>query len=314
MNLIKEIKSVKTIIILGHVKPDGDCIGAATALYQYIKNVDCSIDVEIVLDDFINYYDSIPVINKIKTKASKKSYDLCITVDVPTRDRLLTYACFFDLAKKHIAIDHHVTNENFAEIMHVEPEASSTCEVLFYLFKKEFIDDGVAASLYTGLATDTGVFRYSNTTEKSFMMAAELSKYNIDRSKIVEDGFFSKSDKLNRFIAKCILNRKLVHNKRTIYTIVTKKMMLEDKITNTEFEGIVEALRDTKDVEVAIFAYEKSSDCYKISLRSKSFVDVSKICSVFNGGGHIRAAGCTLKGNFKSSFEGLLNKVKENYV
>lgn len=313
MNLIKEINNADSIVLLGHVKPDGDCIGAVTAMYGYIKNIDKDKKVDMVLDVFINNYSMIKPVKKIKSKSRKSEYDLCICLDVASKDRLGTYVKYVDISKKSIVIDHHITNDNFGDIMYVEPTASSTCEVLFDIFDKKYIDKDVAISLFTGLITDTGVFRYSCTSAKSFSMAEQLCKYNIDRSKIIEESFYNKSDKVNRFIAKCVLNRKLIHDGKTIYTIVTKDMMYEHDITNTEFEGIVETLRNTIGVEVAIFAYEKSSKCYKVSMRSKEHIDVSNICKKFDGGGHIRASGCTLKGDFNELFESLLKEVEVAY-
>lgn len=313
MNLIREINEADSIVILGHVRPDGDCIGAATAMYQYIKNIDSNKEVEIILDDFINRYSSISVMNKIKSKSKKASYDLAICVDVANKERIGNYIRYYDSAKKHIAIDHHKTNDNFAEIMYINPMASSTCEFLYSLFDKKYIDKGVAESLFTGLITDTGVFRYSCTNKESFDMASDLYKFGIDMPKIIEEGFYTKSYKLNRFIATCVLNSKTLHNDRTIYTVVTKDMMKEYEISNTEFDGIVEALRNTEGVEVAIFIYEKEHNLYKVSVRSKEYVDVSEICQEFNGGGHSKASGCMLRGEFNHEFEKLLNEVAKRY-
>lgn len=313
MNLINEIKKANSVVLLGHVKPDGDCIGAVTAMYSYIKNIDNNKSVDMVLDVFIDNYSMINAVKKIQSKSNKNSYDLCICLDVANKERLGTYSKYVDISKRCIVVDHHITNDNFADKIYLDPTASSTCELLFDLFDKNYISKDTAVSLFTGLITDTGVFRYSCTTDRSFKMAAALCEYDIDRAKIIEESFYNKSDKVNRFISKCVLNRKLIHNNKTIYTIVSKEMMIENDITNTEFEGIVEALRNTIGVEVAIFAYEKSEKCYKVSMRAKEKVDVSRICQKFDGGGHIKAAGCTLKGNFDELFSELLNEVKKSY-
>lgn len=310
MNLIEEIKGAKNVVILGHIKPDGDCIGSATALFQYIQKVLPDVEVDVVLDEFRNVYSSIPVIDKIQNCVKSKKYDVCFCMDCGSIERLGRFANIFKAANKTIVIDHHKTTNNFGDICNVNPDKSSTCEYLFDFLDKDFLDKGIASSLFTGLISDTGVFRYSCTSTDSFKMACELMKHGIDNTKIIEESFYAKSYKGLKFMAACILKSCMSDDNKMVYTVATKEMMKEHGITKSEIEGVVESLRDTEGVEVAIFAYEIESDMYKISMRSKTKVDVSKICSKFGGGGHIRASGCTLVGEFKELFKKLLDETK----
>lgn len=311
MNLNQEIKSANNIAIIGHIKPDGDCIGSVTALYQYIKQIDANKEVDMILDKFKNNYSFIPVINDIIESPKYNSYDLCFCMDCGALERLGRYGNIFTNAKKTVVFDHHITTEKFGDTLNLNYNSSSTCEYLYEFLDKDYITKDIATSLYTGLISDTGVFRYSCTSQKSFIMAAELLQKGINHSEIVEESYFSKTYISNKFMAACILNSKLLENDKIIYTVADKKLMKKYGIDKSEIEGIVESMRDTDTVEVSIFAYEIDENIYKISLRSKNYVDVSEVCSKFSGGGHVRAAGCTLRGNFKLLFNELLKEVKK---
>ncbi len=311
MNLIDEIKDAKTIAIIGHVRPDGDCIGSTTALYKYINNYSKEISIDLVLDDFRNVYSQISVVDCIRNQPKYKNHDVCFCLDCGALERLGRFAYIFNNAKKRIVIDHHVTTKDFGDITLVDHTKSSTCEYLYNFLDKKLIDKDVASSLFTGLISDTGVFRYSCTSPSSFKMASELMEYGINNCRIIEESFYSRTYKSSKFLAKCIIDSKLIFDDKVIYTIATKNSMKEIGITNTDIEGVVEILRDTDSVDVAIFAYEIEEDRYKLSLRSKSIVDVSKVCASFGGGGHVRAAGCTLIGKFEELFSNVLDEVKK---
>ncbi|MDO5695340.1 MAG: bifunctional oligoribonuclease/PAP phosphatase NrnA [Eubacteriales bacterium] len=309
INLNQEIKAAKHIAILGHVKPDGDCIGSATALYHYIGQVNPAAARHIILDTFGGNFEHISVMNVIQHDIPETSFDLCFCMDCASRNRLGRYAPIFDRAKRTVVIDHHVTGEPFGDVMHVVPHKSSTCEVLYDLMDRDLIDRETAVSLYTGLISDTGVFKYASTTSATMRMAAALLEKDIPFTDIIDRSYFEKTYKVNRFIAKAVLNSKLALDGRLIYTVVSREMMRENDIQRTELEGIVEQLRNTEGAEVALFIYELSHNAYKVSLRSKHYVDVAAVAAVFNGGGHIRAAGCTLKGEFDDLFPALVNEI-----
>lgn len=311
MNLKNEIEAAGTMVILGHVKPDGDCIGSATALYQYAAAVHPDMQIDLRLDEFGEGFEDIPVLNEIKHTLDFKPYDLAVCVDCANASRVGRYLPFFEGAKRRLVIDHHVSHEAFGDDVVIQPEKSSTCEVLYDLLDPEVLDRNMAISLYIGLISDTGVFKYSCTKPSSLRMAARLLEFDIPFSEIIDRSYYEKSWKVNKFIGRCVQASQLAADGRICYTVVTREMMQEDGIDRTELDGIVEQLRNTAGVEVAVFAYELSKGAYKISLRSKTRVNVAAICEAFGGGGHIRAAGASLKGDFKELFADLLKRIEE---
>ena len=161
---------------------------------------------------------------------------------------------------------------------------------------KEKIDKAVAECLYTGMVHDTGVFRYSCTSPKTMRIAADLMEKGIDYTTIVDESFYEKSYLQNQILGRTLLESILILDGKCIFSYVNRKMMNFYEVTKKDLDGIIEQLRQTRGVEVAIFLYEVETQKYKVSLRSKNKVDVSKIASFFGGGGHVRAAGCTMDG------------------
>lgn len=311
MNLKEEINKAGSIVILGHVKPDGDCVGAATALYQYIKILRPELRIDMRLDIFDKGFERISCLDKINHEIDSTSYDVCFCVDCASRERLGRRVSYFENANHTIVIDHHVTNFSFGDIMEVDSEKSSTCEVLYDFLDKSLIDKAIATSLYIGLISDTGVFRYSCTSSSSHNMAAFLLDKKIEFTDIISEAYYEKSFKANKFAAQAVTKAKSIFDGKLVYTIVTKKMMKEADIDNTELEGIVEQLRNTRGCEIALFAYELDTKAYKLSMRSKHYIDVAQICKNFGGGGHIRAAGCTIRGNIKELFDDILKAIEK---
>lgn len=310
MKLSTEIEKANSIVLLGHVKPDGDCIGSVTALYQYIRNMYPQLKVEMVLDSYGGNFHYIPVMEEIREVPSQKCYDLAISLDCATLSRLGKFQPIFQNAAHTIVIDHHAFGEEYGELRYVLPEKSSTCEVLYDLLEDQYLDTGIATSLYTGLMSDTGVFRYSCTSPETMRIAANLMEYDIPFHKIIEEGYVEKPYKVNRFIARAVLESQVIADGKVIYSMISRKLMQEEGIERTELDGIVEQLRNTAGVEVAIFLYEMHSTMWRVSLRSKNYVNVAEIAQKFGGGGHVRAAGCSLTGKISQQLSDLMREVE----
>lgn len=297
INLEDTFHNVRTVAIAGHIRPDGDCIGSCLALYLYIKvnfpNLQTEVYLEPISDKFYYLKGADKIINSFQ---NEKEYDLFISLDSSDKERLGYAAKLFDKAKKTLCIDHHISNLKFADDNYVLPDASSTCEVLFGLFDNEKIDRDIAEALYTGIIHDTGVFKHSNTTPVTFEAAAKLIAKGIPFSKIIDETFYQKTYVQNQILGRALLESIIFMDGRCIYTAVTKSEMDFYGITGKDMDGIIDQIRITKDVECAIFIYETGLHEYKVSMRSNDYVDVSKIASLFGGGGHIRAAGCTMVG------------------
>jgi phosphoesterase RecJ-like protein len=296
-NLADQLNGIKSVAIAGHVRPDGDCAGSCLGLYNYIKDCFEDVEVDIYLEEIADVFHFIKNSDKIDSLFQKeKVYDLFIALDSGDKDRLGAAVKYFDSAKKTICIDHHISNIGFADINHVLPKASSTCEVIYTLIEDEKISKATAEALYTGIAHDTGVFQYSNTSELTMNIAGRLISKGIDFSRIIDDTFYKKTYVQNQILGRALLESILLLNGKIIISALRKADMEFYGVTSKDLDGIISQLRVTEGVECAIFLYETGNHEFKVSMRSTDNVDVSKIASYFGGGGHVKAAGCTMAG------------------
>jgi exopolyphosphatase-related proteins len=298
VNILEEkLLSAKKVAITGHVNPDGDCIGSVLAIYNYISTVYPEIKLSAYLEEFSDKFMFLKNSENIKQSVEEdEEFDLLICVDSADIQRLGFSEVLLQKSKESINIDHHVTNTKFTDETCLEADASSTAEVIYTLLNKEKIDKAVAECLYTGMVHDTGVFRYSCTSPKTMRVAADLMEKGIDYTTIVDESFYEKSYLQNQILGRTLLESILILDGKCIFSYVNRKMMNFYEVTKKDLDGIIEQLRQTRGVEVAIFLYEVETQKYKVSLRSKTKVDVSKIAAFFGGGGHVRAAGCTMDG------------------
>ena len=309
-NIAEVLEGVKTVGIGGHIRPDGDCVGSCMALYLYIRKYFPDIDVNVYLDHPKPIFGHIESIDEIKTEVEEERiFDLFITCDVSARDRLALTDNLFEHAKKTVCIDHHVSNDAFAELNYIRPEASSTSELVYTLLEDEKISKACAEALYMGIAHDTGVFQYSCTSPETMEAAAQLLRKGIDGSEIIEKTYFEKTYIQNQILGRALLESMLVLEKQVVVSVVSRKEMEFFEAVPSDLEGIVAQLRQTKGVEVAIFLHETDTQEYKVSLRSKGKVNVSSIAQYFGGGGHVRAAGVTMKGSAHDVINNLLRQI-----
>ena len=295
--LTEVLRGKQTVALAGHIRPDGDCIGSSVGLYLYLKENFPQIQTDIYLQPVADCYRSIQGTGLLKHEADeKKQYDLFICLDCGSLDRLGFAAPLFERAKQTLCIDHHVSNEAFADINYIVPDASSTSELVYRILEKEKISKPCAEALYMGMVHDTGVFQYSCTSPETMEAAAELMRKGINGSEIIEKTYYEKTYAQNQILGKALLESMLILDKQVIVSYVTQKAMEFFGAEPSDLEGIVSQLRQTKDVEVAMFLYELEPQVYKVSLRSKDKVDVSMIAKYFGGGGHAKAAGFTMKG------------------
>ena len=235
--------------------------------------------------------------DKVRTECdAEKKYDLLILLDISSRDRIGVAGPYLETAGAVLCLDHHVTNQGKYTWFCNRPEASSASEVVFDCLEPEKISRACAAALYTGIVHDTGVFQYSNTSPKTMRTAAVLMEKGINFSRIVDESFYQKTYVQNQIMGRTLMESIMLMEGRCIVGIVRQKEMRFYGLNPSDMDGIVSQLRNTIGVETAIFLYELKPQTFKVSLRSKEIVDVSRIASVFGGGGHVRAAGCTMEG------------------
>lgn len=311
---IKEvIKESKKILIISHVNPDGDALGSTCGLYSAIyHNLKKRCDI-CTLTYVSPIYKFLPNIEFAKHSYDTSIvYDLVITVDVADIDRISDMKPLFDRAKHTVNIDHHKTNNNFADYNYVIPEASSAGEVLFNLFKLWGwkIDLDTAECIYTAILTDTGGFRFDNTSSEVFAIASELVKTGVNPNKIYTYCYELKSKNFVMFQNYCVQKAVFSEDNKIAYTTVYKKDLEKFKAKDDYTEGLAESLRAIETTDIAFVVKEvEPNKISKISMRSKVY-DVAKICSAFGGGGHSKAAGCTIKSNVENSIKKVLDEIK----
>ena len=305
------LKDVKSVGITGHIRPDGDCTGSVLALYNYILENMPEIDVDLYLEQPGSEFYYLKNIDKIKNTPEDKKYDVFFVLDCSSLDRIEPFISCFNNASKTVCIDHHVSNTGFTDLSKIEPQASSACEVLYGTMDADKISRNVAECIYTGIIHDTGVFKYSCTSKKTMEIAGEMMEKGIDFSSIIDQSFYEKSYVQNQILGRCLMESIQVLDKKCIIGCLRKRDLDFYGVGPKELDGIVEQLRLTRGVEVAVFIYETKTQEFKVSLRSKSKVDVNKIASYFSGGGHVRAAGCTMQGSIYDVMNNLLKQIEK---
>lgn len=295
--LTEKLERAKNIVLLGHVRPDGDCVGSVLALYLYLKKTAPSKQVTVCLEKPLEKFNYLSGFSEIVTDADAVSVpDLAVALDVSDKGRLGGFQRLFDDAKDTLNIDHHITNPHFAATTICEPEASSTCELLYTLLDFDQVDEPIAAALYTGIVTDSGVFKYGSTSARTMRIAGELMEKGIPFGEIIDGAFYRKTFVQNQIMGLALLHAVENADKTVIYSIVTEEEQRRLGTVHADLDGISEQLRLTAGVKCAVLCSEMEPGSWKLSLRSLEPVDVAAIAMRYGGGGHIRAAGCTIVG------------------
>ncbi|MBR2765318.1 MAG: bifunctional oligoribonuclease/PAP phosphatase NrnA [Blautia sp.] len=297
-NVEEFLCGVHSMGIAGHLRPDGDAVGTVMALYLYVKEYHPEIEVDAYLDHPRPVFGHIDRIREVRMTEPEpdKVYDLFVTCDVSARDRLSVGAGLFARARRTVCIDHHVSNTGFADINHIRGDISSCSEVLYGLMDQEKVTRPIATAIYTGMIHDTGVFQYGSTTPETMRIAAKLMETGFPFNRIIDDSFYRKTYIQNQVMGRVLAESIMLMDCKVIAGYLRRKDMIFYGVTGQDMEGIVNQLRLTEGIEVAIFTYELETQRYKVSLRSNGRVDVSVVASYFGGGGHERAAGCDLSG------------------
>ena len=292
-HILDLVKDAETIAIAGHVNPDGDCTGSTLAMYNYLKHTGKTIDV--YLEPIGREFRDLPGADSIKNEVEDKVYDVFFMMDLGDTDRIGVASKLFETAKKTICIDHHITSKGIADENFILPTLSSTCEIVFEMMDVELITKDVATCLYTGIIHDTGVFHHSCTSKRTMEIAGELMAKGIDFAGIIDHNFYSRTYKQNQVLGRCLMESLLLWDGVGIVSYVTQKELDFYMVSNSDLGGIIDQLRLTEGVKVAIFIHEKEPHTYKVSMRSTvPDIDVSKVAAFFGGGGHKMAAGCTI--------------------
>jgi phosphoesterase RecJ-like protein len=304
------IKNYNQILIIPHVNPDGDCIGSAVGLANILRKL--SKDVVIgTQDEFPKKFGfllkDIPIIN------TDNGISLVISVDCSNYDRLaLPLKTRRD--RVLINIDHHITNDLYGDINFVDPKAAATGEILYDLldFLEIPMDESISYSLYTAIMTDTGSFKYSNTTPKTLRIASSLVSNGVIPELIYKEVYAKSKDSIG-LLVEALKNISYFDNGKIVWSYIDHKKILSLKVEGEDFESIVNLMREIEGIELAYFFKEMEENIVKISFRSTGQIDVSELASLYRGGGHPKASGCTINGDIHWVIFDVNNYIKENY-
>lgn len=308
------IKGYSSFLIVSHVNPDGDAISSSSAVAWCLKQLgkQAIIINESELPKRLNYlyrYDSI-----LRYEPQMElAFDAVIAVDCADDSRMGKIAELLNAETPILNIDHHATNNNFGRVNVVHAEAAATVQILFDLFNymQLNIDIECGTALYTGLITDTGGFRYSNTSPEVMKMASDLLAIGVSGHKLA-DTLLEKMTIGKLKILQLALSRITFSEDEKIgWVHIDKDDLSNCNAEPEDLEGIVNYVLNVDGIEVAILFKETKTGAYKASLRSAGHVDVAAICQSFGGGGHVRAAGCTLDQSLNTCIEQLVSEIRK---
>lgn len=302
--LLRLIKENKKFLIVSHINPEGDAVGSSIALALGLKRIGKSVYIlnKDTVPDILKF---LPYSNLISLRIPSQEFDVMFIIDCFGMERTGLKGL---KAKTTVVIDHHIPHQlngsrftvhGSRSLNWIDPDASATGELIYRLLRtlRIPIDKEIATNLYTAILTDTGGFRYSNTSPESLNIASRLIKAGADPWKITQEVYESLSFNRLRLLGLCLSILK--KEGKLAWVTVTQDMFKKTDTSRQDTENLADYPRRIKGVEVGILFRQEGKGLYKISLRSKGRVNVAEIAGVFGGGGHHNAAGCELKGSLK---------------
>jgi len=309
-NIVEVIRRSNKIGIFTHVSPDGDAIGSSLGLYLGLKQLNKQVDV--IVDEYSKCFEFLPCLDEIKNKGSF-DYDLAIALDCAAKNRLFDEVGSFDQSRVTVSIDHHASNTYFARYNYVEGTSPANCLTLVKLLKRLNIGitKEIGECLMAGIITDSGGFRYDTVNDETFEFAARMLDVGVDISDIYYRTFDVKT-KAQFELSSIATSRLHFYAKDKIaVTYVTLKDIDKVGAMVGDHEGIVNIGRNIEGVEVSIFLREDEDGTLKVSLRSNNEIDVSEIAKIFDGGGHSRAAGCSVDMPLEDAIKKIVKEIKK---
>lgn len=295
-DVLKLIKASQSFLITTHVNPDGDGLGAESALYVALKRLGKKVQV-VNHDPLPSRFNYLPFASAYRVSDRIPPHDVCFVLDAGSFGRIRD-----DVKRSEfgtlVNIDHHFSNDRYGDYNLVIPEASATGEIVFRLIEalKVKVDKGIAESVYTSIVTDTGGFRYSNTTPKVLRLAAQLVDAGAEAQKVSERIFAGFSKEAMELIRVSLGNVVVHGDGRVASMTLTQEDLRKSGATDDDTENLINYVRKLDTVRIAVFLKERPDGQVKLSLRSRSDVNVAHIANKFGGGGHVYAAGAVMPG------------------
>ncbi|HHV64410.1 MAG TPA: bifunctional oligoribonuclease/PAP phosphatase NrnA [Peptococcaceae bacterium] len=293
--VIMELTKVPEAALFSHVSPDGDGLGSMLALGIALES----------MQKKVSFYNAGPIPNNLRLLPGIELINTSLPLDLPETlifvdcaeaERAYSSIKSYFPGRKIINIDHHISNNFFGTYNWVDSQAAAAGEMVYKLIKKldVTITKEIAINLYSAIITDTGRFSFSNTTAKSFKIAAELVKAGIDLVAINNILFEQKTLAQTKLLKTALCNLELLQGGIIAVIVLSRQDFQEAGAEENLSEGLVNYARNIENVEAAALLKEISDKEIKVSFRSNAWLDVNKIAAQFGGGGHVRASGCTI--------------------
>jgi phosphoesterase RecJ-like protein len=300
-------------LVVSHILPDGDASSSTLAVGLLLRHLNkrfTMINEGSTPGKFNYLWGSDQIIN-YSVAPPNRVFDHVISVDCADFSRIGKVSTLFAESYSLLNIDHHPTNDFFGEVNVIKEDAAATAEILYDLAQRLNITWSIELGncLYTGLLTDTGGFRYANTTPKVMSVASEMLQYGVDGNELADHLLERLSFSHIILLKKALANLAFSNQRRISWISVSQQDIAEAEGSNEDLEGLVNYPRNIEGVEVGILFKEVDGLKYKISMRSAGKVDVAEIAQKFGGGGHVRAAGCSLEGTLEQVTKQLLEEV-----
>lgn len=280
------------ILVLCHMKPDGDTLGAGTALYKALRNLGKQARI-FCSDGFPKRYAFMWEGLDLDNQAAFEP-EFIVAVDIADT-ALLGKAASCWAERVDLCIDHHPSNKRYAARLLLEPEAAATAQLMYRVIRELTpLTPEIAISLYTGLATDTGCFRYSNTTAETLRAAADMVETGIDSATVNKLMFETKTPGRIKLEQRVMQTLEYHKGGELAIMVVPKSAVEESGVPEADMEGLSSLPRQIEGVEVSVMLKELEPEKYRVSLRTGMRCNATEVCMKFGGGGHARAAGCFL--------------------
>ena len=304
------LKSAQKLVIVSHVSPDGDTLGSSLALMHALRTLGKDVIMN-VDDDISTVYSFLPGIEEYRRFAPDESVesDLLVIIDASSADRAGN-AMELVKARAVLNIDHHKTNTRFADYLYLDSDAAATAEIVYSLLEVMGIDltTDIATCIYEGIYTDTGSFKYSNTTSNTLKTAAELLGYGVNPS-LISDNMELKSRSQVEMLRKVLETLTFLKDGKIAYIEIAPELYDH----NVDTDAFISYPRYVEGVEIALLFKQVEDNLTRVSFRSKE-IDVAKIALSFGGGGHKKAAGCSIYAPMEEAKKTVLQVVEDIFV
>lgn len=306
-----EVLSASSVIIGTHLNPDGDALGSALAMSLYLDSL--GVENEVVCHHLApRNLQFLPSIKKVRLTPREEKHDLGIMLDLDSLERLGSTEPYFSTCERLIVIDHHVPHEAPGDVRIIDTSAPATAVILSRLLVSlgAEITADIATCLLTGIVTDTGSFRFRNTTPEALSTSAMLLEKGGDLTLMSEEIFQSKPLCSVRLLGHVLENMRLSDDERLAWSIVSFQDFHETGATDEDTEGFVNELLFITTVQIAVILREPKEGKIRVSIRSRGGFDVAEVAREFGGGGHKNAAGCTFHVSLAEAEEVLVERLK----